>query len=1518
MNKVIASGTYEFDWDNRKMYDPTLNADDLTKNLGDYFYGPLASGPYYEGVSAYSGHSNKLFAQNFHAVGLGTYNGSVGETAGNVPFDGGYLLNRIGKFSQTFLATDNTDGLTAEKTRYVTVLTAAEPSLGITYGTGSNVYDGNWTNQNLRATVTPNGIVGSFNNAVYDASGYKVGNATSAIKDYTTETSGTTLGGVLLAADGTELSGRTPERTIKIDKTKPTVAGTASLSNGTKIIVTPTTLSDALSGLNSSKTRYMARPASDPAPTSATGGDWGASATIDMTGKPGGEYNAYILAVDNAGNFSIATASGGPFEIYAPTITAEFAAGAVGADGVSSIAGNPYTSEMWTNQPVQAEISSTKGGVYYIALYEDGAYKSDNAGGGISGSAGSPYRPTAYSAETPGISLSGCLVSNDAQHTPLSSQTDTPIVVKIDKTPPSPGAIVSDPSTGVITDDSKDEASPVGANSGVNGSLTKYLVLPHGSASPDTEDKTKYTYTAIPNLGKYDIYAWATDNAGNEAHGLAIDGAIRTDSAQKPAVSGKVNGAAHASGVYTNQSVTAAVTEGTIDADSNGYLALKDAGGNLLTQGIHLAFPGSNSHTFVNDAETTGTAVYGVLMEYSTGGGGELSGHSDPYIVKIDLTSPAGIVTYNAGTPDWGFTDVSTDADSPTANSGVDWGKTVVAVVPAGSPEPSAASYVSINAATAEVPDTGYYDVWVIATDIAGNKSAPSKALAYIARNPKDAINAKDFAWDIASGPAGLDDGMAIMLGHVTGSEYKAADPSTWTPYAAPDFLVDQTELAAIHAAINAGQTGKRLPLTFSTPAGPCQESTTIQVTLFDNGPNPGPDPNTGVTNELIYANDFAWGISTGLLGDATAKAASRVTAYNTSGDAISASLLDVDAGELTDINTAIAAGQRDTVWPLTFRTPDSTKTTVNVTLYDNGPTDPPVPGAEHIVGNDFGWGISSGPIDVAAAGILANVKATSGAGGNLDMSHVTVAAIDLVTINVAVSEGLRGSSHPLTFTTDGLSGAPASVTVQVTLYDEGPVTPPAIGAEYIVGNNFTWSVLDGALDDGKVKQHSAALATGADGFLMDLGKVGLDSTQLAAINTAIAARNAGAVLPLTLTTDGSTGDPASVAIRVTLTDRYTILYDGNGNTGGAALMDGQSPYLNGSTVTVLGPGSLTRANYTFTGWAATPSGGVQYTPGQTFNIMGSVTLYAVWSENAKYTLSYNGNGNTGGAAPAGGVYYTGSAVAVQGQGSLARAGYTFTGWATGSGGSVVYTPGSTLNITGNITLYAAWQKNAEEPAATDPPVTPANPPTTPPSNTTNKTTSGGDTFTGGNQSFTNTTVNNAAPAQIPGYEESLTRNDDGAAAPSDATGNQSGIPLADIESDEIPSAGGLFSNMAWALVNLALALIGLALLAIMIVRALLRKKREDEDGDDEYAYTDDEPETQRRNAWLATAVIMGIAGIILFLMTEDMSKIMVLMDGWTIVNAAILAVEIIGMALAFKTGKESEDESGPMGTETL
>lgn len=161
------------------------------------------------------------------------------------------------------------------------------------------------------------------------------------------------------------------------------------------------------------------------------------------------------------------------------------------------------------------------------------------------------------------------------------------------------------------------------------------------------------------------------------------------------------------------------------------------------------------------------------------------------------------------------------------------------------------------------------------------------------------------------------------------------------------------------------------------------------------------------------------------------------------------------------------------------------------------------------------------------------------------------------------------------------------------------------------------------------------------------------------------------------------------------------VIYDGNGSTGGSVPVDTTS-YEQGQTVTVLGnTGNLVKNHYSFAGWnTQADGGGTTYTQAQTFVIgPADVTLYAKWTSNPTYTVTYDGNGNTGGSTPTDNTNYEeGTTVTVLGnignlvqtQGGISQ---LFVGWNTQSdGGGTTYTAGQTFSMgTENIILYALW-----------------------------------------------------------------------------------------------------------------------------------------------------------------------------------------------------------------------------------
>ena len=121
----------------------------------------------------------------------------------------------------------------------------------------------------------------------------------------------------------------------------------------------------------------------------------------------------------------------------------------------------------------------------------------------------------------------------------------------------------------------------------------------------------------------------------------------------------------------------------------------------------------------------------------------------------------------------------------------------------------------------------------------------------------------------------------------------------------------------------------------------------------------------------------------------------------------------------------------------------------------------------------------------------------------------------------------------------------------------------------------------------------------------------------------------------------------------------YTVTFDKT-DAGATGTMSDQT-IASGSSANLTACG-FSKTGWTFAGWATIPTGNVIYADGASYT-MGSanVTLYAKWTDHT-YKVTYNGNGNTGGAVPAGPTnYYEGEEVTVLGNtGNFVKTGDSF------------------------------------------------------------------------------------------------------------------------------------------------------------------------------------------------------------------------------------------------------------------
>ena len=147
--------------------------------------------------------------------------------------------------------------------------------------------------------------------------------------------------------------------------------------------------------------------------------------------------------------------------------------------------------------------------------------------------------------------------------------------------------------------------------------------------------------------------------------------------------------------------------------------------------------------------------------------------------------------------------------------------------------------------------------------------------------------------------------------------------------------------------------------------------------------------------------------------------------------------------------------------------------------------------------------------------------------------------------------------------------------------------------------------------------------------------------------------------------------------------DVYKVTYYANGGSG--APMEQEKKY--GVNLTLSSTVPL-RNGYVFTGWNTKEDGsGKKYSPGDIYSENEKLNLYAQWKANT-YTLTYDGNGYSSYSSKVENVVTTTIKTNMPN-----RFGYTFLGWSTNSSAtSATYTPGSTISLSSNTTLYAVWK----------------------------------------------------------------------------------------------------------------------------------------------------------------------------------------------------------------------------------
>jgi uncharacterized repeat protein (TIGR02543 family) len=359
---------------------------------------------------------------------------------------------------------------------------------------------------------------------------------------------------------------------------------------------------------------------------------------------------------------------------------------------------------------------------------------------------------------------------------------------------------------------------------------------------------------------------------------------------------------------------------------------------------------------------------------------------------------------------------------------------------------------------------------------------------------------------------------------------------------------------------------------------------------------------------------------------------------------------------------------------PATFATGGAAFTRVPVNLVSNF--------ADCPIGNPTITSIStsSGSTGGGTSVVISGTNLTGTRGVKIGTLTAAIETVTATTVAIKTTAG-TGTNLPIHLVADG--GWVSSVSPIVYSYVVPPPTFTSI------------SVTAGPLAGG-----TTTVITGTN----------LESATAVTVGGAAATRGANTSTSLTITTPSRTFGAKDIVITtaggtVTATGAFTYvtaptissLSVTTGSTAGGTVSVISGTNMSNTTAVTVGGIPATFETNTATSITITTAASV--TDGAKNVVLttagGSSTLSN--SFNYKYPITYNGNTNTGGSAPASILRNTNETVtASANSGSLVKSGYTFAGWnllADGTGTN--YSAGvDTFTVTGSIILYAKWTIN--------------------------------------------------------------------------------------------------------------------------------------------------------------------------------------------------------------------------------
>jgi len=134
------------------------------------------------------------------------------------------------------------------------------------------------------------------------------------------------------------------------------------------------------------------------------------------------------------------------------------------------------------------------------------------------------------------------------------------------------------------------------------------------------------------------------------------------------------------------------------------------------------------------------------------------------------------------------------------------------------------------------------------------------------------------------------------------------------------------------------------------------------------------------------------------------------------------------------------------------------------------------------------------------------------------------------------------------------------------------------------------------------------------------------------------------------------------------------------------------------------------------------------------------------------------------------------------------------------------------------------------------------------------------------------------------------------------------GVPaILELPALAVPIVG--LAGSTWALMNLILAVFGAVVTVATLAYVWLRKKNREEEGSIEWEAN--EETLKRRRQWLMVVGLVSLVSVVLFPLTQDMSRRMALLDVWTLAHVILLVGQLVAVWQVLRRKRVREDDEG-------